>query len=602
MSVKMRIVNVVLLCLLQTCVSDEFFDNVNCGREQSDSFLAKSPWLAAVIVLDTTYGLFYTKCAGSLINQKYVLTTANCLSFDNKTRLQGVQLDITYIQNFTVTATLGPGVLKTYYGFENIIIHPEYDFKTGVNDIALLRLNRLVHYGRFTQPVCLPFQETAHGDTFYTGTWGKIFFSSFPIEKSNIASSAIVTSRNQIKTVENANNTDKLCKGHIGAPLMFTKDNQYYLQGLLVKKVECDSNSPGEYLNLVGYFKWIKETVTSNYNQCVTPDNEKRTCVTLSNCPLLLKAFANPKKEYEDHLYKYLCSDDRVGGFQVCCPSSLNASFYFDGETNLDTLSDKRFCGYQHRDDYLSLDEHIALDEFPWLATIRAVGRNNTEFSLCSGSLINARYVLTSAYCLMRQWEITVVRLGEFNILNKTDCVELTQFNEQDCVESIDYEIEEVDMHPFYNFWTYNNDIALIRLKNRVTFSDYIRPICLPTPKFKRPEINDTLYTTSFTSPKPWGTYYLKKKLFYTLVHNDRCQYKQTVNEYNMCLRPLAKIIDPYFSCFDDDGAPAMIAYKNQWTLEGITTERVSFCDISQPIILTKISSYLHWIQDNIRN
>jgi len=35
-------------------------------------------------------------------------------------------------------------------------------------------------------------------------------------------------------------------------------------------------------------------------------------------------------------------------------------------------------------------------------------------------------------------------------------------------------------MHEIYNDRTFNNDIALLRLRTKVKYNEYIRPICLP--------------------------------------------------------------------------------------------------------------------------
>ena len=35
-------------------------------------------------------------------------------------------------------------------------------------------------------------------------------------------------------------------------------------------------------------------------------------------------------------------------------------------------------------------------------------------------------------------------------------------------------------VHPKYNFFTYENDLALVRLDKKVQFRDNIIPICLP--------------------------------------------------------------------------------------------------------------------------
>lgn len=38
-------------------------------------------------------------------------------------------------------------------------------------------------------------------------------------------------------------------------------------------------------------------------------------------------------------------------------------------------------------------------------------------------------------------------------------------------------------IHPYYSVETFDNDVALIQLSRRVTYTDYVRPICLPMHK-----------------------------------------------------------------------------------------------------------------------
>ncbi|KAF5273623.1 hypothetical protein FQR65_LT04622 [Abscondita terminalis] len=595
----------ILLSLLQLRVSDTIFDNVNCGVTQSDSWLAVSPWLAAIKARNNISTLYYTKCAGVVINQKYVLTTATCLSPDPGTTIKIIQLGATYIQNFTARSSFSPIILESFYTAEKTIVHPEYDSKTRKNDIALIRLERPVKYEEFLQPICLPFHVIPQSDTFYTSTWRDYdeLFKSFPTGKNEIGSSpASAWIYNKIiEMIEWENNTVKLCNGYIGAPLMFIKNNQYFLKGLLIKNVECNSKKAGVYLNVFEYMSWIEENVEPNHSECLTPDNQKSTCILLNNCPILLAAFANPKNAHSDYLSKYICSNDQIGGFQVCCPSSLNSTLQLNSDSSFDSLSEKKYCGLQQRDDYFSKDETISLDEYPWAASVQAVNQRGQEYSICSGSLINNRYVLTSAYCLFTASHIAFVRLGEYNLLNKSDCVEDTRNKDINCNQALDVGIEKFVIHPFYNPWSYNNDIALIKLKTNVCFTDYIRPICLPTLIFQSMQKNDTLYATSFSPPQPWGNYNLKKKLAYELVENKMCQYKHTMSEYQMCINSIPKSTDPTeLTCLTDDGAPITRVHKHRWFLEGIITERVSYCGITEPIVVTKVKLYLPWLEENM--
>lgn len=70
------------------------------------------------------------------------------------------------------------------------------------------------------------------------------------------------------------------------------------------------------------------------------------------------------------------------------------------------------------------------------------------------------------------------VRLGEYDITKEIDCLGNT------CADPVLHMgIAEKIPHEGYNEKSKNrgNDIGLIRLDGEVTYTDYIRPICLPT-------------------------------------------------------------------------------------------------------------------------
>lgn len=43
--------------------------------------------------------------------------------------------------------------------------------------------------------------------------------------------------------------------------------------------------------------------------------------------------------------------------------------------------------------------------------------------------------------------------------------------------------ISKITIHPKYNRFTYDNDIALLYLSAPIQFNDEIRPVCLPKPE-----------------------------------------------------------------------------------------------------------------------
>lgn len=72
------------------------------------------------------------------------------------------------------------------------------------------------------------------------------------------------------------------------------------------------------------------------------------------------------------------------------------------------------------------------------------------------------------------------MRLGEWNTATERDCL---PDQPESCADPVqDIQIEAAMAHDGYDYQSPSrvDDIAIIRLKQKVQYSKYIRPICLP--------------------------------------------------------------------------------------------------------------------------
>ncbi|MGH0126663.1 UNVERIFIED_CONTAM: hypothetical protein FKN15_021185 [Acipenser sinensis] len=115
---------------------------------------------------------------------------------------------------------------------------------------------------------------------------------------------------------------------------------------------------------------------------------------------------------------------------------------------------------------------------FPWQALIMVedLSRVPEDKWFGSGALLSESWVLTAAHILRSQRrdstvvpvskEHVTVYLGLHDVRNKRDAVNLT--------------VEKIILHEDFDPWNYNNDIALVKLKEKVSMNPWVMPVCLP--------------------------------------------------------------------------------------------------------------------------
>ncbi|EFX82344.1 hypothetical protein DAPPUDRAFT_49170 [Daphnia pulex] len=219
-------------------------------------------------------------------------------------------------------------------------------------------------------------------------------------------------------------------------------------------------------------------------------------------------------------------------------------------------------------------------NEFPWQAFLR-VEMSTGSIGFCGGSLISNRWILTAAHCLSVK-----VYLGAHNITTY-------ETNRKS------YSAMQVFINPEWNQTTLAGDIALIKLYSLVTFSRYIRPICLPS-TVEPDYVNQNVVVTGWGSSTTRGNSSLSpvlRKATVPVISNAECRsiYKGIITSKVMCTSGSSY----RGTCNGDSGGPMNYRQSNgRWKQIGI----VSFgslvnCQSGRPYGYTRLSSYSSWVR-----
>lgn len=115
-------------------------------------------------------------CGGTVINDRWILTAAHCLS-----RPEGILKDVLVLlgaYNFQESAQDASRVYKV----DQIGVHPSFDSSTVSNDIALLRVDRPIKFDDNVTAACLPSDEPIQdyiGKKGVIAGWGSTAFSKY---------------------------------------------------------------------------------------------------------------------------------------------------------------------------------------------------------------------------------------------------------------------------------------------------------------------------------------------------------------------------------------------------------------------------------------
>ncbi|GFY40656.1 prostasin [Trichonephila inaurata madagascariensis] len=187
-----------------------------------------------------------------------------------------------------------------------IFLHPEYEDKGFINDIALLRMDKPVLFSDYLRPVCLPTaQEDAglwHGHHCSVVGWGKLYEigHTFPDSLQEVRLPVISTEecRKRILFLTMYHITDNMfcagyerggrdaCLGDSGGPLMCQReDGRWLVLGVTSNGDGCGRpKRPGVYTKVANYLAWIKQVTEGEHAVPAIPDRCEGVRCRLGRC------------------------------------------------------------------------------------------------------------------------------------------------------------------------------------------------------------------------------------------------------------------------------------------------------------------------------
>ncbi|XP_070509695.1 CLIP domain-containing serine protease B4-like [Chironomus tepperi] len=345
----------------------------------------------------------------------------------------------------------------------------------------------------------------------------------------------------------------------------------------------------------------IKLAKSANLQFATCKNNE--SCVPFRECEKvieILKKGSVLSSEDRTYMRQIQCKVENHIPY-VCCQSNVNLE---------DKLPKAPKCGMQFTNKIVGGRE-ADIDEYPWTVQIYHKTEKGEIESFCGGVLINERYVLTAAHCT--QLNLIKVRLGDWDTTTNPDC-QADIYEEQRCNDPyVEIEIENIIVHEDYNASSRMryNDIALIKLKENVTFSSYIKPICLPIDDFVR-NMNMTGHHVEvagfgLTNLASRTSSVRKMKLGLKINPQRYCEeiyarYDVVLNSKQICAGG-EKGKD---TCNGDSGGALMKQINNRgrlsyYALVGLVSFGPAECGtLDHPAVYTKVSEYVQWIANNM--
>nr|CAH7762362.1 unnamed protein product [Callosobruchus chinensis] len=228
---------------------------------------------------------------------------------------------------------------------------------------------------------------------------------------------------------------------------------------------------------------------------------------------------------------------------------------------------------------------------WPWQVSVRRTsffGFSSTH--RCGGAVLNENWIATAGHCVDDLLTSQIrIRVGEYDF---------SSVEEQ--LPHVERSVARKVVHPKYNYFTYEYDLALVQVDKALEFEPHILPICLPG--------SDDLLVGQNATVTGWGRLSeggtlpsVLQEVQVPIVSNDRCKSMflragrhEFIPEIFLCAGHEGGGQD---SCQGDSGGPLQVKSKDgRYFLAGIISWGIGCAEANLPGVCTRISKFVPWI------
>ncbi|XP_076832336.1 suppressor of tumorigenicity 14 protein homolog [Brachyhypopomus gauderio] len=224
--------------------------------------------------------------------------------------------------------------------------------------------------------------------------------------------------------------------------------------------------------------------------------------------------------------------------------------------------------------------------EWPWQVSLHFQSLGH----VCGASIISNKWLLSAAHCFAS----TDPSYHEpYNWLTYSGM----QDQDKDDSNVQMREVQNIIVHHDYNQMTYDNDIAVLELKEPLAFSNYIHPVCLPASSHAFPAGMPCWVTGWGTLREGGQISRLLQKAEVKIINDTVCD---TVTEGQVTSRMLCSgfLTGGVDACQGDSGGPLVcLSEANVWFQCGIVSWGEGCARRNKPGVYTRLTKFRDWIR-----